>query len=153
MTVAVKAATSSVPPEEVRAAAHLCLSTHKSSPGANPLSDGLVSLQTYILMTIADELSGPSSSKAGTWLGSSVALANSLHLQTSRYSDSSNDSDLRRSLRRAWLSLVILDRWHAAAICTATLIHDEDVDLEPEDHVVLGSNSYHLLREFLTHSY
>ena len=148
MTVAVKAGTSSVSHEEARNAANLCLSSQKGSPGADPLSEDLIRLQTLILMTIADELSGPLLSRAGTWLGSAVALANSLHLQHSGYSEGSDDSNLRKLLRRAWLSLVILDRWHAAAKCTATLIHDEDVSLVPADHIVLGSNSYHLLRKF-----
>ena len=99
-------------------------------------------------MAIADELGGPASSQKATWLGSAVTYANSLHLQKVQYDDRDSSNNINKLLRRAWLCLIVLDRWHAAGMCSATLIHDENIQLVPSDHTLLGSTSYHTLREF-----
>ena len=145
LNLAVNAATSFVPHSDVEGAERLCLTTYKDSA---KLSESLLHLQTLILLTIVHELRAPATSRVGTWLGSAVSIANSLHLHKSKFSKDTTSNDPSNISRRAWLSLVILDRWHAASVCAPTLIHDEDVNIEATDHAILGSSSYHLLRKF-----
>ena len=144
LSLAVSAATTSVHNADVEAAERLCLTTYRESA---TFSESLLHLQTLIFLTIVHELRGPATSRVGTWLGSAVSIANSLHLQKSTFSRDTTSNDPSNLSRRAWLSLIILDRWHAASVCAATLIHDEDVNIESTDHTVLGSSSYHLLRK------
>ena len=150
MSLAVKAGHSNINDSQGRSAANLCLAIKTRRANELNLAQNLIHLQALIFMAIADELSSPASSRKATWLGSAVTLANSLQLQRLKHTETTGSSDVYRLMRRAWLSLVVLDRWHAAAICSATLIHDENVQLVPSDHALLGSTSYHLLRKRLS---
>ena len=141
--VAVRSASTTVPSGEAKSAADQCLAAQRSHSATSSPGDNLLRLQTLLFLTIADELSGPTSARGGTWLGSAVALANSLRLQRPV---GPNTNETSRLLRRSWLSLIILDRWHSAATCSATLIHDEDIMMDSSDHALLGSPSYHMLR-------
>ena len=109
-------------------------------------SNGLMRLQVLLLLAIAEEYAGPALSRNGEWLGSAVGLAHSLQLSKRKQTENASRSELSSLYRRSWLSLVILDRWHAAAICSSPLIHDDDVQIEPSDQQLLGSLSYHILR-------
>ena len=141
--VAVRSASQPVPSAEAKSAADQCLAAQRSQSATSSAGDNLLRLQMLLFLTIADELSGPTSARGGTWLGSAVALANSLRLQRPV---GPNTNETSRLLRRSWLSLIILDRWHSAATCSATLIHDEDIMMDSSDHALLGSSSYHMLR-------
>ena len=141
--VAVRSASHPVPSAEAKSAADQCLAAQRSQTATSSAGDNLLRLQMLMFLTIADELSGPTSARGGTWLGSAVALANSLRLQRPV---APNTNETSRLLRRSWLSLIILDRWHSAATCSATLIHDEDIMMDSSDHALLGSPSYHMLR-------
>ncbi|KAL9126754.1 MAG: hypothetical protein Q9217_004244 [Psora testacea] len=136
--MAVKAGQTAVSETQERSAAALCLAVKMTRSNDLSMTQHLVHMQTLLLMAIADELNGPSSSQNANWLGFAVLLANSLHLQKVQYMDHTKSSDVDRLIRRAWLSLVILDRWHAAGMCSATLIHDENIQLVPSDHALLG---------------
>ena len=139
LTSAIKAATTPIQPSEVKMVSDLYLNTR--SKGSAGLSTDIVRLQTLIFMALIDELSGSSTSRDGMWLGTAVSFANSLHLNRTH-----TDAEIGPLQRRAWLSLVILDRWHSAAISGPISISDDDVQLSEEDHSLLGSSSYHLLR-------
>ena len=148
LAVAVKAGQAAVNESQAMTAADLCLAVKMNRSKDSSMYQNLVHLQALILMAIADELSGPVSSQNANWLGSAVTLANSLHLQKVQYTENISSSDVTRLSRRVWLSLLVLDRWHAAGICSATLIHDENAHLVPSDHALLGSTPYHILRKF-----
>ncbi|KAI9790223.1 MAG: Glucose-responsive transcription factor [Candelina submexicana] len=113
----------------------------------------LMHLQTLILLVLAAERQGPANmngqsgqSKAEI-LAHAVGLASNLKLHITpdykKISDYSPDSDEKLS-RRAWLSLVVLDRWHACGTSSPVLIPDTSVVLLPEDQMVLGTAPYQL---------
>ena len=143
LATAAKAATSGAYPADVKNASDQYGAIRKGAT-SGPAVD-LVSLQTLALLALIDDLDGPASSRDGSWLGSAIAKANSHHL--SKSSATPDNSEIGPLLRRVWLSLVLLDRWHTASICGATLISDDDIHVDESDHILLGSSSYHLLRE------
>ncbi|KAI9702830.1 MAG: Glucose-responsive transcription factor [Candelina mexicana] len=113
----------------------------------------LMHLQTLILLVLAAERQGPANmngqsgqSKAEI-LAHAVGLAGKLKLHITpdykRISDYSPDSD-EKLFRRAWLTLIILDRWHACGTSSPVLIQDASVVLLPEDQMVLGTAPYQL---------
>ena len=141
LATAAKAATGGAHPADVKNASDQFGAVRKSR-ASGPAAD-LLRLQTLGLLAVVDDLDGPASSKEGTWLGAAVAKANSDHLSRT---STLTDNELAPHLRRVWLCLVVLDRWHAASIGSATLINDDDISIDEKDHKLLGSSFYHLLR-------
>ena len=149
LTIAVQGATIPAKEEDIKKVADSYLALPKTGRASFTSSNGLMRLQVLLFLTIAAQYAGPARSRSGEWLGSAVALANSLQLSKRKQIDGASRSELNSLFRRSWLSLIILDRWHASAVCGSAMIHDDDVQLEPSDHVLLGSLSYHILRQYI----
>ena len=117
------------------------------------MATNLIHIQIMLLMAIEADNRDPRGHvgvSKSSWLGSAVGLAYSmkLHAQKVPLQQSENDSDSDESLaRRVWLSLVIMDRLHAASQSCPLQIPDTSVVLYTEDQALLGENFYHLARK------
>ena len=49
--------------------------------------------------------------------------------------------------RRVWLSLVVLDRFHASSTASPLLVVEDSARLVASDEHVLGADAYHLVRK------
>ncbi|KAG8532924.1 uncharacterized protein KY384_002802 [Bacidia gigantensis] len=145
LTTAVRGTSTLVGDLEIKGAADLYLALPEKGHGSSTASYSLIRLQTLIFLAIAEEYAGPGPSRTGKWLGAAVTLAKSLPIRRRKQQEMTSRSELGNLLRRSWFSLVVLDRWHAAAICGSPNIPDADVQLEQSDHTLLGSSSYHVL--------
>ena len=111
----------------------------------------LVALQAVLLMILATERSGPSYAEHQAWFLQALGAAN-FHYYHIRHVRSAGkllgqDIDAHHLLaRRAWLTLVTLERWHSAGTASPTLVPDELTQLCPEDHAIFGDIGYYLLR-------
>lgn len=137
----------------IQKATQLVASFQFENAAVRPASANLILLQTMMLLAIeaethiTNEHSGPSRS---VWLGSAVGLAYSLklHLQKRPEDLVETDPDSDDKIgRRVWLSLVIMDRWHASSTSSPNLIPDLSVVIYLEDQVLLGEAFYQLARK------
>jgi hypothetical protein len=114
--------------------------------------NNLVYLQTLILMAIAAGIQGPSAQSGpsqAVWIGNAVSIAYQLRLHVAKNDlihDSDRDSDEQLE-RRVWLSLVILDRFHAAGASTPAVIPDTAIVLLTDDSQILGEPIFQLARK------
>ncbi|TVY37603.1 putative transcriptional regulatory protein [Lachnellula occidentalis] len=138
--------------QSIQKATQLVSSFQFEHAAARTVSANLILLQTMMLLAveaethITNERSGPSRS---VWLGSAVGLAYSLklHLQKRPEDMVETDPDSDDKIgRRIWLSLVIMDRWHASSTSSPILIPDLSVVIYLEDQVLLGEAFYQLAR-------
>jgi Fungal specific transcription factor domain len=140
-------------PSSAQKAANLIINAQYESGGARSVSNDLVYLQAMILMAVEAENHGPQAirSQRFSWLGSAIGLAYSMKIhipkQQDMASDGDRDSDDKLS-RRAWLSLIILDKFHASSTSTPGSIPDSSVVLLPEDQRFFGESTYNLTREY-----
>lgn len=139
----------------IRKAARLVNSLQFDSPSLVSFDLNIVLLQSTILLAIAAGNhagtarvnTGPSQS---TWLGSAIGLAYELRLYDSKKPLSDDPDSDERLCRRIWLSLVILDKWHASSMSSPVMIPDDSVVIRPEDQVLMGDAVYHLTRKILS---
>ena len=121
-------------------------------------TNDLISLQSAILMLISIDKNGPQSPQAqasipwGAWFGLANSIAQNMRLHTNHTKEIGPESisvnSVESTSRRAWWSLIILDRWHAAGRATAQQIPDSVAVLEPVDLQVLGIGFYHFARKY-----
>ncbi|KAI1341267.1 hypothetical protein F5Y15DRAFT_29175 [Xylariaceae sp. FL0016] len=116
----------------------------------------IVHLQTLVLAAIATDNYGSSSlngehggpSKASI-LGRAVGLAYSmrLHMSSLEALDAELDHDADGNVaKRAWWTLIMLDRWNAIATASPLFIPNDSVVILPSLNVLLGDSVYHLAR-------
>ncbi|KAL8787862.1 MAG: hypothetical protein Q9195_007602 [Heterodermia aff. obscurata] len=114
--------------------------------------DKLVVLQTILLMIFAAEFNSPATTGDRGWyiqaLGASTFLFNDLRTVRKRGVALGNDDPDQYHLlaRRAFLTLVIMERWNAAGISAQTIIPEDLTKLVATDKVLLGTFGYHALR-------
>ena len=109
-------------------------------------------------MLISTEKTSPLSSHDeggipwGAWFGLANSVAQGMRLHTNPKKHASPDDTIDDSIdtigRRAWWSLIVLDRWHAAGGATAPQIPDSVAVLGPADLRRLGIDLYHLARKY-----
>jgi hypothetical protein len=117
--------------------------------GTRTLSTNLTHLQALILMIVAADNSGPSDAKKSPWYGEAERMAKCMQLNASHIFIFNDHEDSNTALgRRAWLVLAILDRWHAASMTGALQINEINAQPVDEDELLLGSQAYHLAREY-----
>ena len=107
-------------------------------------------LQAMVFMAIIAENSGPVHSRNTSWLAEAVSLASYLNLHQSDRFDMGDPADGNsgpKIARRLWLSLVVLDRFHAIGAASPMLISELDCCLMEGDEYNLGFNLYHLVRK------
>ena len=112
--------------------------------------ENLLVLQAYIFMITAREVSGPSKNVSLEYYPLAYAAATHLNLHANEEVTPQDPRDLSRikyNGRRAWLVLVMLDRWHAASMVTPFTIPDENVWLLSSDRKLLGESAYDLIRK------
>lgn len=110
-------------------------------------------LQALLFVIIAEEASGPGSNVGLTWYGVAFTIATYLGLHRNEEVQKQDTRDviaLKTNGRRAYLILVMLDRWHAASLALPFHIGDDCAWLLPSDHKLLGDSAYHLIRKSTT---
>ena len=113
----------------------------------------LVRLQTAIIMVMTIDMTGPSKTlglNRGSFFGIANGIAQELNLHinpTMTYTQNMIDS-VEVVSRRAWWSLIVLDRWYAAGMAKPYQITDNASKLTPQDSQILGECFYHLAREY-----
>ena len=119
-------------------------------PGSRGTDANTIYLQALILMALATENSGPSRNRNTSWFNQAVSIASFMKLQFVDAIDYSAievaDSYINVG-RRAWLALVVLDRFRAAGTCGPLLIREDNVDLLPDDRDLFGNSAYYLIRK------
>ena len=115
-------------------------------------AEKLVALQTILLMILATEMSGPTNIEYRGWYAQAFGAATFHfgHLRRVRETGKllGHDIDEHHLLaRRAWLTLVTLEHWHAAGTAVPTMCPDELTELVADDHIMLGHVGYFLLRK------
>lgn len=135
---------------KTRRASELLAALQRDEPTSRASHDNLVYLQALIFMDIATEHSGPVRNQNTTWIAIAVSIASHLRLYLNNEPEAAEIGPVypsSKAERRAWLVLVVLDRWHAASIASPLLVVDESVHLLPSDRALLGVTAYELVRE------
>jgi hypothetical protein len=120
------------------------------------LQTDLVHLQTLILMAIETDSHGPVSIRGyhggpakGSFIGRAVSLAYSMGLHFARpdaIPGEEVDYDMEDKVAmRAWLSVVMLDRWHAIGAAIPCQIPTDTVVILPGMKYIMGDGPYTLL--------
>lgn len=108
-------------------------------------TDNLVYLEALILMALATDVNNPSAFQPPVWYGLAVSMSTFLGLHLKQpYQHGEPNAD-EKLARRAWLVLMIIDRWHGGGTLSPLLV--VDVTLFREDNVLLGDTGYHFARE------
>ena len=114
-------------------------------------AEKLVVLQTLLLMILATEMSGPTVSSYRGWYTQAYGAAAFWfgHLRRIRETGKlrNRDNDEHHLVaRRAWLTFVTLEHWHAAGTACPSLCTDELTELVADDRLLFGELGYFLLR-------
>lgn len=147
----------SSPLASTKKACELMLASQFGNPAVRTMPTNLLYLQAMILLSLEADNHGPATMLGhgpprAAWLGAAAGLALYLRLHRnrnrSREKSTNGDPDSDEGLaRRAWLVLVVLDRWHAISTSSPPLIPDSSVALGPEDQPLLGSVPFHITRK------
>lgn len=116
-------------------------------------AEKLVVFQTVLLMILATEFSGPVNSEYRGWYNQAFGAATFLfghlrHIREAGQLLGQGNDEHNLLARRAWLSFVTLEHWHAAGTASPSLCPDELTELIAEDRALLGDVGYSLLREY-----
>lgn len=133
----------------------LTVASQFENPAVRTMPTNLLYLQTMILMGLEADNHGPATMRGqlglprAAWLGAAVGLAYNLKLHNSRSREQfANGSDSDEKLgRRAWVILVVLDRWHAISTSSPLFIPDSSVVFVPDDQKLLGLAPFHIARK------
>ena len=101
-------------------------------------------------MAIVIENSGPVQSRNTSWIAEAVSIATCLNLHQSHsfeMGDTSDEDAPPKVARRVWLSLLVLDRFHASSTASPLLVADDDARLAASDEEIMGPNAYQLVRK------
>ena len=111
--------------------------------------ENIMFLQALLFMIIVQENSGPGKNDPVLWYGVAFGIATylKLHLNEEVAPDDPPEAiEVKTNGRRAYLVLVVLDRWHAASMAVPLNVRDDEVVLLPSDHRLLGDSAYNLTR-------
>ncbi|RVD89598.1 uncharacterized protein DFL_000600 [Arthrobotrys flagrans] len=143
-------------PFESRGVAELAFAVQYEDPSSRSIADNLVYLQTLIFLILEADNRGPAAIKGqfgpprALWLGAAIGLAYNLRLHYgnagSKPADADNDDSDEKLGRRAWWTLVVLDRWNAVSTSSPLHIPDSSVVLLQEDQSLLGIAAYQITR-------
>jgi len=116
-------------------------------------AEKLVVLQTVLLMILATDMSGPTVSCHRGWYTQAYGAAAFFFGHLRRIRETGKLLNRGRDehhlvARRAWLTFVTLEHWHAAGTAFPSLCPDELTDLVADDRVLLGELGYFLLRRY-----
>ena len=64
--------------------------------------------------------------------------------------DTSDEDAPPKIARRVWLSLLVLDRFHASSTASPLLVAEDGARLAASDEEIMGSNAYQLVRKLRT---
>ena len=149
--LAVTYCTSALKPEALSARATAELAALKAEgPQARTRDANLAYLQALFFMAIATENSGPVYSRNTSWIAEAVSIATYLNMHQSHsfeIGDTTDEDAPAKIARRVWLSLVVLDRFHASSTASPLLVANDSVRLLPSDADILGPDAYHLVRK------
>ncbi len=101
-------------------------------------------------MVIATENSGPVQSRNTSWIAEAISIATYLNLHQSHsfaMGDTTDEDTPARIARRIWLSLIVLDRFHASSTASPLLVAEDSARLVTSDEAILGTDLYHLVRK------
>lgn len=118
-------------------------------PQARTSDANLAYLQALFFMAITTENSGPVHNRNTSWIAEAVSIATYLNLHQSHafdMGDTSDEDSSPRVARRVWLSLVVLDRFHASSTASPLLVAEDSARLVASDEDILGPDAYHLVR-------
>ena len=119
-------------------------------PQARTREANFAYLQALFFMTIVTETSGPLHSRNTSWIAEAVSIATYLNLHQSHSFEMKNATDddaPTKVARRLWLSLIVLDRFHASSTASPLLVAEDCARLAVSDEEVVGSDLYHLVRK------
>ncbi|KAF3163463.1 Glucose-responsive transcription factor, variant 2 [Orbilia oligospora] len=143
-------------PFESRGVAELAFAAQYEDPSSRSIADNLIYLQTLIFLILEADNRGPAAIKGqfgpprALWLGAAIGLAYNLRLHYgnagSKSSDGDSDDSDEKLGRRAWWTLVVLDRWNAVSTSSPLHIPDSSVVLMQEDQSLLGIAAYQITR-------
>lgn len=143
--------TSAFKPEalSVRATSELAV-LKAEGPQARTCDANFAYLQALFFMAIVTENSGPVHNRNTSWLAEAVSIATYLNLhQSHRFElgDTADEDSSPKVARRVWLSLIVLDRFHASSTASPLMVAEDSARLVAADEIVLGSDAYHLVRK------
>lgn len=101
-------------------------------------------------MAIATENSGPVHSRNTSWIAEAVSIATFLNLHQSQsfeMGDTTDEDSPPKVARRVWLSLVVLDRFHASSTASPLLVAEDSARVVPSDEEIMGPEAYQLVRK------
>lgn len=136
-----------------RKASELLTTSQYQASSTRTMSNNLTYIQTLILMALESDNHGPSAMRGqlgpprAEWIGRAVGAAThwKLNFLIPRESGDS-DSDDKLGRRVFWV-IFILDRWHASSTSGMLQLQESSTQLVPEDMLILGDSTYHLIRE------
>ena len=145
-----------------RAALKALLSAEHQAAITNDSADAgklIVYLQAYILVVMALEMEGPLAHKGdellkrSAWLGSAMDMAERLKLHQTQDQDTHPEDMIAVVKRRAYLTIVLLDWFHAASTANHPHFQDRATKVLPSDFAVVGEAFYNLmhLSRFMSH--
>lgn len=109
-----------------------------------------VYLQALFFMAIVTENSGPLHNRNTSWIAEAVSIATYLNLHQSHafeMGDTADEDSSPKVARRVWLSLIVLDRFHASSTASPSLVAEDGARLVASDEDILGPTAYHLVRK------
>ena len=107
-------------------------------------------LQALFFMAIITENSGPVHNRNTSWMAEAVSIATYLNLHQSHRFElggTADEDSSSRVARRVWLSLIVLDRFHASSTASPLLVAEDSARLVVSDEENLGPDAYHLVRK------
>lgn len=119
-------------------------------PHARTCDANLAYLQALFFMAIATENSGPVHSRNTSWIAEAVSIATFLNLHQSQsfeLGDTTDEDSPPKVARRVWLSLVVLDRFHASSTASPLLVAEDSARVVPSDEEIMGPEAYQLVRK------
>lgn len=150
--LAVAYCTSALKPEALTTRVTSELAALKAEgPQARTCDANLAYLQTLFFMALVTENSGPVQSRNTSWIAEAVSIATYLNLHQSHsfeVGDTPDEDAPRKVARRVWLSLLVLDRFHASSSASPLLVAEDGARLAASDEETMGSNAYQLVRKF-----
>ena len=149
--LAVAYCTSALKPEALSARVTSELAVLKAEgPQARTCDANLAYLQALFFMAIVAENSGPVHSRNTSWIAEAVSIATYLNLHQSHsfgMGDTTDEDAPAKVARRVWLSLVVLDRFHASSTASPLLVAEDSARLVASDEEIMGPDAYQLVRK------
>ena len=118
---------------------------------ARSTDDNLIHLQALLFMALTTDSSGPVHLQQSPWIDLALKVAIFLKLQLNgpcTHVAGSDPDTYDKLSRRAWLILVVIDRWHASSITCRHLTDEDNSALFPEDKDLLGVTGYRFARRY-----